>query len=215
MLTTYVIRLITSITSILFLPILIINLFYNTSARQVRHECDTNSMSGKWVQHERHECNTSETRVTQVLHEQHKCDTSATQTTWVQHDCYKNDASATRVKKFDFDNDASENIFSHPYISYIANERLQEKGQFHSKNYLFEMYCSHAKMRLKSPPQKLNFVMAKTISKSYILNCSHALARFRIVTHSNTASFSIKIILCETNNILFWQELLKTRKNEC
>ena len=36
-----------------------------------------------------------------------------------------NDASATRVKNFDLNNDTSENVFSHPYISYMANERLQ------------------------------------------------------------------------------------------
>ena len=34
------------------------------------------------------------------------------------------DASATRVKNFDFHNNTSENIFSRPYISYMANERL-------------------------------------------------------------------------------------------
>ena len=42
------------------------SLFYNTSTR-----------------HERHECNTSETRATRV---QHKCDTSATWTTRVRHE---------------------------------------------------------------------------------------------------------------------------------
>ena len=31
--------------------------------------------------------------------------------------------------------------------------------------YVMEMARSHAKMRLKSAPQKLNFVMAKAISK--------------------------------------------------
>ena len=41
---------------------------------------------------------------------------------------------------FDSDNDTSENIFSHPYISYIANERLEREEQFHSKNYLLENY---------------------------------------------------------------------------
>ena len=53
----------------------------------------------------------------------------------------------------------------------MANERLQGEEQFHSKNYLLEMLCSHVKMRLKSAPQKLNFVMAKAISKSYTLDC--------------------------------------------
>ena len=54
----------------------------------------------------------------------------------------------------------------------MANERLQGEEEFHSKNYLLEMPCSHAKMRLKSAPKKLNFVITKVISKSYTLDCS-------------------------------------------
>ena len=54
----------------------------------------------------------------------------------------------------------------------MVNERLQGEEQFHSKNYLLEMPCSHAKMRLESAPQKLIFVMAKAISKCYRLDCS-------------------------------------------
>ena len=80
--------------------------------------------------------------------------------------------SATRVKNFDFDNDTGKNIFSHPYIHYVASERLQGEEQFHIKNYLLEMTRFHAKMRLKSAQQKLNFLMAKDISKSCILDCS-------------------------------------------
>ena len=46
--------------------------------------------------------------------------------------------------------------------------------------------------------------MAKSIQKSYTLNCSHeALARFRIVKHCYAASFLRKTILCETNNIFY------------
>ena len=80
----------------------------------------------------------------------------------------------------------------------MASERLQGEEQFHSKNYLLEMPRSHAKMRLKSAPQKLNFLMAKAISKSCTLD-----ARSHIITHSKAASFSIKTILCENTNILF------------
>ena len=76
------------------------------------------------------------------------------------------------MKIFDFDNDTSKNIFSHPYIYYMASERLQGEEQFHTKNYLLEMSRFHAKMRLKSAPQKLNFLMAKAISKSCTLDCS-------------------------------------------
>ena len=108
------------------------SLFYNTSARHGQHESDRNDTSTTWV-----------------LHEWETSNTSATQ---VRHERYTNDTSATRVRNFDFDNDTSQNIFSHPYISYIANERLQYEEQFHSKNYLLEMPCSHAKMHLKSAP---------------------------------------------------------------
>ena len=74
-------------------------------------------------------------------------------------------------ENFDFDNDTRKNIFSHPYIYYMANERLHGEEQFHSKNYLLEMPRFHAKMRLKSAPQKLKKLnlMAKTISKRFTL----------------------------------------------
>ena len=55
----------------------------------------------------------------------------------------------------------------------MANERLQGEEQFRSKSYLLEMPPSHAKIRLESAPEKLNFEMAKAISKSYRLDCSY------------------------------------------
>ena len=55
----------------------------------------------------------------------------------------------------------------------MVSERLQREEQFHSKNYLLEMPRFHAKMRLKSAPQKLNFLMEKAISKSFTLDCSY------------------------------------------
>ena len=100
-----------------------------------------------------------------------ECDTSATRTTRVLHE---------RVINFDFDNDTSKNIFSHPYIYYMASKRLKGEEQFDSKNNLLEMPRSHAKMRLKSAPQKLNFLMAKDISKSYTLDCSCTLMPLRV-----------------------------------
>ena len=54
----------------------------------------------------------------------------------------------------------------------MENEKLQEEEEFHTENYLLEMPRSHAKMHLKSAPQKLHFVMANAISKSYTLDCS-------------------------------------------
>ena len=77
------------------------------------------------------------------------------------------------MKDFDFDNDTDKNILSHPYIYYMASERLLGEEKFNSKNYILEMPRFHAKMRLKSAPQKLNFLMEKATSKSCTLNCSY------------------------------------------
>ena len=52
------------------------------------------------ARHKRHKSNTRATWTTRVLHKRHECDTSV-----------------TRVKNFDFDDDTSHNIFSHPYIT--------------------------------------------------------------------------------------------------
>ena len=38
---------------------------------------------------------------------------------------------------------------------------------------VLEVPPSHAKMHLKSAQEKLDFLMAKVIQKSYSLNCSH------------------------------------------
>ena len=76
------------------------------------------------------------------------------------------------MKNFVFDNETSENIFLHPYISYIANERLQGEEQFYYKTYLLEMHGFDAKMRSKGAPQKLDFVIVKTVSKGYTLDYS-------------------------------------------
>ena len=47
------------------------------------------------------------------------------------------------------------NIFSHPYIYYMASERQQGEEQFHTKNYLLEISHFHAKMRLKTITTKI------------------------------------------------------------
>ena len=54
----------------------------------------------------------------------------------------------------------------------MESERQQGEEQLHSKNYFLEMPRSQTKMRLKSAPQKLNFLMAKAISKSCKLDSS-------------------------------------------
>ena len=120
---------------------------------------DTSDTSPTWTTRVRQECNTSEMQATWVGH---KCNTSATRMTRVQHKWYILILISTQVKK----------IFPHPYISYMANARLQGEEQFHSKKYLLEMPCSHPRRNMKSVPQKLNFIMGKAISKRYTLDCS-------------------------------------------
>ena len=108
------------------------------------------------ARHERHECDMSETRATRV---RHKCGTSVTRKARMWHEWDILILIATRVKT---------NL--HPYIYYMARERLQGEGKFHSKNYFLEMPCFHAEMRLESAPQKLDFLMTNAISKSCTLD---------------------------------------------
>ena len=91
---------------------------------------------------------------------------NTTQVRRERHECYPNDTNATRVRNFDFGNHTGKNIFSHHYIYYMASERLQGEKQFHTKNYLLKMSRFNVKMRLKSAPKKLNFLMVKAISKA-------------------------------------------------
>ena len=47
----------------------------------------------------------------------------------------------------------------------MANEKLQQEEKFHSENYHLEMPRFHAKIHLKSAPQKLNILTAKLCQK--------------------------------------------------
>ena len=102
--------------------------------------------------------------VTRVLHEQHDYNTSATR---VRHECYTNDTSATPMKNFDFDKDTSENIFSHPYISYIANQK-----HFIPRTTFWKWLVPIPKC-FWSAPQNLHFAMVIAVLKSYTLDCSY------------------------------------------
>ena len=63
---------------------------------------------------------------------------------------------------------------------------------------------SNAKMRLKTLPQKLNFIMAKALSKRVIeIVAANALARSRIVTPCNTTSFSMKPLYVKLTTFFF------------
>ena len=152
-------------------------------------EPDTSDTNATRVRHAQHKCNTSETWATsvgtsetRVLHERHECDTS---------------------EKIWFDNNTSKNIFSHPYIYYTVSERLQGEEQFHSKYYVWKCLI---------PCQNL---FEKFTTKTELFNWKldiDDLARSRIGTHSNAASFLIETILCESTNILFSKNYWKLGK---
>ena len=112
------------------------SLFYNTSAR-----------------HERHECDTTDTSAARVRREQHVYNTSATRTTRVRHEWDILILITTRVKTY----------FLIPRLAIWQVKAYKERNNFYSKNYLLEMPLSHDKIPVKSAPQKLNFVMAKAI----------------------------------------------------
>ena len=58
--------------------------------------------------------------------------------------------------------------FSHPYISYMANDRLQRDKQFHSKNYLLQMPRSHPQNAFEKYTTKTELCNGKSyIKKSY------------------------------------------------
>ena len=98
---------------------------------------------------------------TRVRYEWHKSDTSATRTTRVLHEQHEYGTS----EKINFDNETSKNLFSHPYIYYMASKRLQEEEQFRFKNYLLEMSRFLSKNTFKKWTTKLNFFNGKSYIK--------------------------------------------------
>ena len=54
---------------------------------------------------------------------------------------------------------------SHPYISYMSNERLQGEDSFQSKNHFLEIPPTHAKVHLKSAPPKTELFNGKSYTK--------------------------------------------------
>ena len=117
--------------------------------------------SSKRARHKQHECDTSETR---VIHEWHECDTSATRVLHEQHQCYASEKILVlitiRVKRY----------FHIPTFTIWQVKDYKERNNF-ILSITFKNASFSCQMRLKIAPQKLNFVMVKTILKSYSLNC--------------------------------------------
>ena len=83
-------------------------------------------------------------------------------------------------------------------------KEYKERNNFVLRTTFRKCPVPNAKIYLKSAPQKLDFVMEKVISKViHQVVAPNVFAHSYIATHKNTASFSIKTTLCETNDILF------------
>ena len=122
---------------------------------------DTSDTSATRATRMQHECNTSNASAMQVWHEYN---TSATQMTQVRHEWKVLILITTLVE-----------TYFHTLLFTIWQVKgCKDRNNFilHSKKHFLEMSHFHAKMRLKSAPQKLEFVMVKAISKSYTLDCS-------------------------------------------
>ena len=106
---------------------------------------------------------------------QHKCNTIDASVIQVRQECYTNDTSVTQIlhkQKILILITTLVKTYFHTLILTIYKVKDYKKNeQFHSENYLLEMSRFHAKMCLKSAPQKLNFLMAKAISKRCALDC--------------------------------------------
>ena len=108
------------------------------------------------------------TQTTRMRIEWEECNASETQATQVRHEYYTNEKSAnllilimTRVE-----------TYYHTHILAIWQMKdYKERSSFILRTNFWKV--SHAKMRLKSVPQKLNFAMAEAISKSYTLDCCY------------------------------------------
>ena len=75
------------------------------------------------------------------------------------------------MRNFNFDNDTSEIYFT-PLYQLYSKWKTTKRETVSFWELTFGKDFSHAKMSLKSAPQKLNFVIAKAISKVYTLDCS-------------------------------------------
>ena len=108
------------------------------------------------------------TQATRMRIEWEECNASETQAIQVRHEYYTNEKSAnllilimTRVE-----------TYYHTHILAIWQMKdYKERSSFILRTNFWKV--SHAKMRLKSVPQKLNFAMAEAVSKSYTLDCCY------------------------------------------
>ena len=113
-------------------------------------------------------------RATRVRHKQNECNTSATR---VRHECYSND-TMWQVKDYKEWND------------FILSTTFGN-ASFPCQNAFYK--CT----------TKTGLCNGKSYIKKFYILTTNSLARSRIVTHSNAASFSIKTISCENTNIPF------------
>ena len=116
----------------------------------------TNETSAIRTARVQHECDTSDTSATRVLHVRRECDTSTTRTTRERHKREFLILITTRVKTY----------FHIPILAVWQMKDYKERINFILRNTSFP--CQNA---FEKCITKMNFVMAKAISKSYTLHC--------------------------------------------
>ena len=136
---------------------------------------------------EKNECHR---RVTWVLHKQHECDTNETQATRVLHKRYECDASATRVENVVT---TQVKIYFHtPTLAIIRQmKNYKERDYFILRTRKATLPCQNAFEKCIIKTELCNGKVYQKVIH-YIV-AANARACSRIATHSNTASFSIKI----------------------
>ena len=117
-----------------------------TPVTRMQHECDTSDTSATWV---RHECDTSATRV------RHKYDTSAKRTTRVWHEWKIFILITALVKTY----------FHTPIFTIWQVKVYKDRNNFIIGTTFWKCLNS---MRLKSAPQKLNFLKAKNLYQNLV-----------------------------------------------
>ena len=134
---------------------------------------DTSATRATQVQHQ---CDTSNTSPTRVRHEWHECDTSATRTIWVRYEWKILILITTHI----FGKYKGVKTYFYTLIFTIWQVKDYRVGNSFIQGTIFWKCLFYAKIRLKSAPQKLNFLMAKAISKRCTLDCSCKQMPFRV-----------------------------------
>ena len=156
----------------------------------------------------------SATLATQMRHKQHKCDTSATRVRQEQHECNTSATGPTRVRH-GWKTLILITTLVKTYFHTLTFTIWQVKDYKERNNFILETTFWKCLVSMPNEFKKCTkkTLMVKALSKRCTLDCScKCPCTFPHSSHSNTASFLIKTILCGNSNILFSKNYWKLRK---